>query len=129
MRRMNRLRLHRNMKSPIFPGIEHRDRWFSPRRRSPSLKVNAMTTTLFSDFMSRISALKSEIRLRRELSAMPDHLVADIGLDRGELDLALATTPIWERLEIASTPIAAARPAVAAIPTAPKLAFANLAAA
>jgi uncharacterized protein YjiS (DUF1127 family) len=85
-----------------------------------------MVSALWTDLIRRLDAIATAAATRRALATMPDHLLADVGLDRATVDAALDASPFWQAPSFVQTPGPAKRPVVA---TVPRAAFSNLAAA
>jgi uncharacterized protein YjiS (DUF1127 family) len=85
-----------------------------------------MASALWTDLVRHLDAVSAAVATRRALATMPDHLLADVGLDRVTVDAALDATPFWRAPSFATVLEPAKRPQVA---TVPRAAFANLAAA
>lgn len=85
-----------------------------------------MASALWTNLVHRLDAISATVATRRALATMPDHLLADVGLDRVTVDAALDASPFWQAPSFATVIEPAKRPQVA---TVPRTAFANLAAA
>ncbi len=85
-----------------------------------------MVSALWTDLIRRLDAISVAVATRRSLATMPDHLLADVGLDRAMVDAALDATPFWQAPSFTVTAEPVTRPAAVGVP---RIAFSNLAAA